>query len=159
MKNLITFLLFLIIPLNFFSQGIGNSKTTQSIPFPSTNTVTEGMARIYIIRTTGTLWNYSVSVYLDEKMIGKLGPKSYIMFEVNADKEISIGTAFIGNSVRNKNEENQEFITINPKSGKTYYVKAKYGTFRGQTELNPLENEEAQKMISKFDKPKVNYLE
>lgn len=161
MKNLIILFSFLLLSSNLFSQGIGNSKTTQSLAFPSTNDVTDGMARIYIIRTTGTLWNYSVSAYLDEKVIGKLGPKSYIMFEVNADKKISIGTAFIGNSVRNKNEENQEFITINPKSGKTYYVgvKAKYGTFRGQTELTSLENKEAVKMISKFDKPKVNYIE
>ena len=161
MKTFITFFLFLLISSNFFSQGLGNSKTTQSLAFPSTDIVTEGMARIYIMRTTGTLWNYNVTVYLDEKVIGKLGPKSFLMFEVNTDKPISIGTAFVGNSVRNKSEENQEFITINPKQGKTYYVgvKAKYGTFRGQTEITPLENEEAIKMIPKLDKPKVNYIE
>ena len=113
------------------------------------------------MRTTGTLWNYNVTVYLDEKVIGKLGPKSFLMFEVDSDKKLTIGTAFIGNNVRDKNEENQEFLTINPKDGKTYYVgvKAKYGTFRGQTELSSLEKEDALKMIPKLEKPKVNYME
>lgn len=161
MKNLIILFLFLLTSSNLYSQGLGNAKTVQSLPFPTTNTVTDGMARIYIIRTTGTLWNYSVTAYLDEKIIGKLGPKSFLMFEANTDKPISIGTAFVGNNERNKNEENQEFLTINPKPGKIYYVgvKAKYGTFRGHTELTPLDNEEAVKMVSKFDKPKVNYIE
>lgn len=160
-KKLIIIFSFLLISSAFFSQGLSNSKTTQSLKFPTSETVSEGMSRIYILRTTGTLWNYDVSVYLDQKVIGKVGPKSYLMFEVEADKEISIGTAFVGNSVRNKNEENQEFITIKPKLGKTYYVgvKAKYGTFRGQTELSQIEDKDALKMIPKFDKPKVNYIE
>ena len=161
MKNLFTLFFFVLISSNVFSQGVGNAKTTQSLEFPTTTNVTEGKARVYIMRTTGTLWNYNVTVYMDEKVIGKLGPKSYLMFEVDADKKISIGTALIGNNVRNKAEENQEFLTINPKDGKTYYigVKAKYGTFRGQTEMTTLEKEDALKMIPKFDKPKVNYIE
>lgn len=161
MKNLITLLLLILFSQNLFSQGIGNAKTTQSLEFPTSNNIAEGKARIYIMRTTGTLWNYNVTVYLDEKVIGKLGPKSFLMFEVDADRKISIGTAFIGNNVRDKNEENQEFLTINPKDGKTYYVgvKAKYGTFRGQTELSTLEKEDALKMIPKLEKPKVNYIE
>ena len=161
MKNLFTSFLFLLISSNVFSQGVGNAKTTQSLEFPTTTNVTEGKARVYIMRTTGTLWNYNVTVYMDEKVIGKLGPKSYLMFEVDADKKISIGTALIGNNVRNKAEENQEFLTINPKDGKTYYigVKAKYGTFRGQTEMTTLEKEDALKMIQKFEKTKVNYIE
>lgn len=157
-----TYFLFLILIFsNIFSQGFGNSKTIQSLKFPTSEIVTEGMARIYILRTTGTLWNYDVTVYLDDKVIGKVGPKSYLMFEVDANKKVSIGTAFIGDSSRNKNEENQEFLTINPKPGKIYYigVKAKYGTFRGQTELSSLEDRDALKMIPKFDKPKVNYIE
>lgn len=161
MKNILTLFLFVVISSNLLSQGVGNAKTTQSLEFPTSINVTEGKARIYIMRTTGTLWNYSVTVYLDEKVIGKLGPKSYLMFEVDAEKKISIGTALIGNSARNKNEENQEFLTINPKDGKTYYigVKAKYGTFRGQAEMTTLEKEEALSMIPNFDRPKVNYIE
>ena len=161
MKNLITLFLLIFFSQNHFSQGVGNAKTTQSLEFPNTTNVTEGKARIYVMRTTGTLWNYNVTVYLDEKVIGKLGPKSFLMFEVDADKKLTIGTAFIGNNVRDKNEENQEFLTINPKDGKTYYVgvKAKYGTFRGQTELSSLEKEDALKMIPKLEKPKVNYME
>ncbi|UFK97401.1 hypothetical protein [Kaistella faecalis] len=161
MKNLINLLLFFLISTNLFSQGIGNSKTTQSLQFPTSETVPEDKARVYVMRTTGTLWNYSVTVYLDEKVIGKVGPKSYLMFDIDTENEVRIGTAFIGNNVRDKNEENQEFLTIKPKPGKIYYVgvKAKYGTFRGQTEITPLENNEAIKLIPKLDKPKANYIE
>lgn len=158
-KILILFIL--LISQNIFSQGIGNSKTTQSLKFPSTENVSENKSRVYIMRTTGTLWNYSVTVYLDEKVIGKVGPNSYLMFDIDSEKEVRIGTAFIGNKVRDKDEENQEFLTINPKPGKTYYigVKAKYGTFRGQTEITALESSKAIKMIPKLEKPKENYIE
>lgn len=160
-KYIFSLLLVLTFSSNFYSQGLGNAKTTQSLEFPTTTNISEGKARVYILRTTGTLWNYSVTVYQDEKVIGKLGPKSYLMFEVDANKKTTLGTAFIGNNVRNKNEENQEFLTINPKEGKVYYigVKAKYGTFRGQTEMTTLESDEALKMIPKFEKPKINYVE
>lgn len=161
MKTKINLLLFLTFSIFTFAQGFGSSKTTQSLNFPTSDNVAEGKARIYIMRTTGTLWNYSVTVYLDEKVIGKVGPKAYLMFEVDEGKPVSIGTAFIGNRVRIKSEENQEFLTVNPKAGKTYYigVKAKYGTFRGQTEMTPLEPEKALKLIPEFEKPKVNFIE
>lgn len=161
MKKLIILCVLLLISSNLFAQGLGNAKTAQSLQFPTTETIPDGKARIYILRTNGTLSNYSVTVYMDGKVIGKIGPKSYLLFDAEVNKEIIIGTAFIGNNVRDKNEENQEFITVNPKLGKTYYigVKAKFGTFRGQTEITPLESDEALKLIPKFEKPKVNYME
>ena len=161
MKKLITLLSIFLITGNVLAQGLGNAKTTQSLQFPTTKTIPDDKARIYILRTTGTLSNYSVTIYMDDKIIGKIGPKSYLLFDCDINKEITIATAFIGNNVRNKSEENQEFITINPKSGRTYYigVKAKFGTFRGQTEITPLESNEAIKLIPKFEKPKVNYIE
>lgn len=159
-KILLLSLVFLC-SLNLVAQGLGNAKTTQSVQFPTSDTVGPGKARIYLLRTTGTLWNYNVTVYLDQKIIGSLGPKAYLLFEVDEEKPVVIGTTFIGNSTRNKNEENQQFLTINPKTGKTYYVevKAKYGTFRGTTEMSPLEKDSAVKMIPTLDRPKVNYLE
>lgn len=160
MKNLIILFIFLISQ-NIFSQGIGNSKTIQSLKFPTTENIPNNKARVYVMRTTGTLWNYSVTVYLDEKVIGKVGPNSFLLFDIDAEKEIRLGTAFIGNKARDKDEENQEFLTINPKPGKIYYigVKAKYGTFRGQTEIYVLENNKAIKIIPKLEKPKENYIE
>ncbi|CAM1361333.1 conserved exported protein of unknown function [Tenacibaculum soleae] len=161
-KNILfTFIVFMLTTTTLFSQGFKNARTTQILKFPTSEIVTEGKARIYLIRTNKTLRNYSVTAYLNHKVIGTIGPKSYLLFEVDSNREIVIGTAYIGNSERKKNVENQEFVTVNPKSGKTYFigVKAKFGTFRGRTEMTVLNKKEAEKMIPKFKKPKINYIE
>lgn len=155
------FLIALFCNANYFAQGIGNSKTTQNLPFPDSNEVSSGKSRIYVLRTSGTLWNYSVSTYINNEIVGKLGPKSYIMFEVEANKPIKLDNAFDGNHVRRENNENKDYININPKEGKIYYieVKAKYGSYGGRTISGQLDSEKALKLLSKYDKPKVNYIE
>lgn len=55
MKTKINLLLFLTFSIFTFAQGFGSSKTTQSLNFPTSDNVAEGKARIYIMRTTGTL--------------------------------------------------------------------------------------------------------
>ncbi len=72
----------------------------------------ETNAKINVIRSTNFGSAIKMKIYQDDKLIGKLGPKSYLSWEVDPSKG---AITIISKS------ENKDMLIISPKVGKTYY--------------------------------------
>lgn len=150
--------LFLIIL--FFSTYL-YSQTSQYVEFPNINTeVLPNKARIYVIRPTGKLSHYYITLSSNGNMIGRLDYKNYLCWDVDAGK-YNLEGAFEGNKIRKDQTENKDFFTVNAKEGKTYYIRLSpaYGLTTGKASFDVIEPEKAQEYIKKFPKPKVKYVD
>jgi len=129
---------------------ISCASTTQYVKFSDKNN--SNSAKIYILRPTSFGSGIKMKIYQDDKLIGKLGPKSYLFWEVSPSKgEIHI----ISKS------ENKDMLTINPKAGKTYYIKQKIkmGFAIARTKLEFIDEYEAKDYLKKLKKPQMKYAE
>jgi hypothetical protein len=128
------------------------ASTTQYVKFSGNQPNNESNCKIYILRPSTFGASIKMQIYQDEKIIGKLGPQSYLSWEADPSKgDISI----ISKS------ENKDMLTISPKAGKTYYIKqkVKMGFAFARTGLEFLEPEEAKEMLGKLKKPQMKYAE
>ncbi len=110
------------------------------------------MATIYVLRTSSFGSAIKFGIYQDEKLIGKLGPKSYLAWTVKPDgKKLTIMSK----------SENKDMLTINPQAGKTYYIKqnVKMGIAIARTELEFIEENEGKEILQKLKAPKSKYTE
>lgn len=104
-------------------------------------------ATIYVIRPSYFGSAVKFGIYEDEKLVGKIGPKSYLAWTVEAD-----GNAL---TVMSKSE-NKDRVTINPEPGKTYYMrqKAKMGVVVARTDLELVDEKEGQALLQELKAPK-----
>lgn len=116
------------------------------------NKVDEEMSTIYVLRPSSFAWALKFGIYQDDKLIGKLGPKSYLSWSVEPDgEEIKITSK----------SENKYMLTINPQPGKTYFIKqkTKVGFVAARTGLEFIEIKEGEKILEKLKPPKLRYTE
>ncbi|HRP88884.1 MAG TPA: DUF2846 domain-containing protein [Edaphocola sp.] len=145
MKNI----LILIISMLFLTSC---ASTFQYSKIASPNNSNNDMATIYVLRPSSFGSAIKFGIYQDEKLIGKLGPKSYLAWTVKPDgKEITI----ISKS------ENKDILTINPQPGKTYFIKqkVKMGIAIARTGLEFIDKSEGEIIIKKLKTPKSKYTE
>jgi Holliday junction resolvase len=109
-------------------------------------------AKIYVIRSTNKGGGVKMRIFQDDKLIGKLGTKSYLSWEVDPTK---------GDIMIISKSENKDMLTISPKAGKTYYIKQKIkmGWAVVRTELEFLEENEAKEMLIDLKNPEMKYAE
>lgn len=131
----------------------GCASTTQYVKAPRDNNTgeslnSETMAQIYILRPSAFGSAITFKIYQDEKFIGELGPKGYLLWEVDPAKgEMDI----ISKS------ENYSVLSVVPKVGKTYYIKqkVKVGWILARTDLEWLTEEEALEILKRLKAPKT----
>lgn len=128
------------------------ASTMQYVKYSGNEPNNETNTKIYVIRTTNFGSAIKMKIYQDDKLIGKLGPKSYLSWEVDPTK---------GDITIISKSENKDMLTISPKAGKTYYIKQKIkmGWVVARTGLEFLEENEAKEMLSNLKKPQMKYAE
>jgi len=110
------------------------------------------MATIYVLRPSSYGSAVKFRVYEGDSLIGRLGPKSYLAWNIKPEgKEVTIVSR----------SENKDTFIINPKAGKTYYIKqrVKMGFAFARTGLEQLDQAEGKKILRRLKKPKLNYAE
>ena len=143
MKNISIFAI-----LCFLMTSCASTFQYSKIANPSNNEV----ATIYVLRPSSFGSAIKFGIYQDEKLIGKLGPKSYLAWNVIPNgREITI----ISKS------ENKDILTINPQAGKTYYIKqkVKMGVAIARTGLEFIDESEGKDILKKLKTPKSKYSE
>lgn len=112
----------------------------------------EELATIYVVRPSSFGSAIRFRIFQDEKLIGKLGPNSYLSWTVKPDgKDLTIVSK----------SENKDMVTINPQPGKTYFIKqeVKMGIAIARTGLKIIEEQEGKSILEKLKKPDVKYAE
>lgn len=128
------------------------SQTSQYVEFPDIKSaVPSTKARIYVIRPTGKLSHYYITLSSNGNMIGRLDYKNYICWDVDAGK-YNLEGAFEGNKIRKDQTENKDFFRVNAKEGKTYYIKLSpaYGLTTGKASFDIIESQKAEEYIKNF---------
>lgn len=149
-----TLLLFILVCSTYLY-----SQTSQYVEFPDINTdVAPNKARIYVIRPTGKLSHYYITLSANGSMIGRLDYKNYLCWDVDAGT-YNLEGAFEGNRIRKDLTENKDFFTVNAKEGKTYYIRLSpaYGLTTGKASFDVIEPDNAKEYVKKFPQPKVKY--
>jgi len=125
------------------------ASTTQYVKFPDKQ-LDENFSRIYVLRPSSFGSAVKMSIYENDKLVGKLGPKSYLKWDIT-EEEIRLYSK----------SENKDILTIKPVLGKTYYIKqqVKMGIVIARTGLVEITEEEAKEKLKKLKKPKVKYIE
>ncbi|MEL7220336.1 MAG: DUF2846 domain-containing protein [Bacteroidota bacterium] len=140
MRNL--FLLSLLILMAFSC-----ATTTQYVAQAEAQTLDQNEAIIYLIRPSNFGSAAAMKIYQGKQLIGKLGPKNYISWKVNAHE----GAV----QIRSKGE-NKDVLSIQPEAGQTYYIKqeAKLGyVYKARTKLSIIDEEEAMHYLGEINKP------
>ena len=140
----------LIIVLSLILSSCASTFQYNKIAQPNSND--KEMATIYVLRPSSFGSAIKFGIYQDEKLIGKLGPKSYLAWTVKPDgKELTIMSK----------SENKDMLTINPQAGKTYYIKqkVKMGIAIARTGLEFIEENEGKEILRKLKAPKSKYTE
>ena len=140
----------LIIVVSLILSSCASTFQYNKIAQPNSND--KEMATIYVLRPSSFGSAIKFGVYQDEKLIGKLGPKSYLAWTVKPDgKELTIMSK----------SENKDMLTINPQAGKTYYIKqkVKMGIAIARTGLEFIEENEGKEILRKLKVPKSKYTE
>jgi len=128
----IAFLSFLVVSCASTTQYINSSEEVSS-EAPN--------AKIYVIRPTYFGSAVKMKIYQDNELIGKLGPKNYLSWDVSPEKgDVTIVSA----------SENKDSLTISPKAGETYYIRQKVnmGFTVARTDIEFIEEDVAIKMLS-----------
>lgn len=119
-------------------------------------------SRIYVLRS-GTMKGAAVKmpIYCNNELIGKLGSKSYLCWDVE-EGSYAITSSTEGGLIGKNATENKDYFTINAKPGKTYYIqqnpKMGYSGY-AKVSLTVISESEGKKLLSKLKKPTVNYAE
>lgn len=140
----------LIVVLSLILSSCASTFQYNKIAQPNSND--KEMATIYVLRPSSFGSAIKFGIYQDEKLIGKLGPKSYLAWTVKPDgKELTIMSK----------SENKDMLTINPQAGKTYYIKqkVKMGIAIARTGLEFIEENEGKEILRKLKAPKSKYTE
>ncbi len=105
------------------------------------------MATIYVVRPSWFGSAIKFKIYQDEALVGKLGPKSYLAWNVKPG-----GNAL---SIMSKSE-NKAIVKINPQPGKTYYLKqkVKMGIIIARSDMELIEEQQGKEMLRKLKTPK-----
>jgi len=114
--------------------------------------IPEGKARVYVLRTSALGSMVKFGVYQDsrENLIGKVGPKSYLSWDMEAGEHNILARA-----------ETERSVTINAIAGKTYYVKLipTFGIAVARVKLELLSEIEGAELINELNKPNVDYIQ
>ena len=140
----------LIVVVSLILSSCASTFQYNKIAQPNSND--KEMATIYVLRPSSFGSAIKFGIYQDEKLIGKLGPKSYLAWTVKPDgKELTIMSK----------SENKDMLTINPQAGKTYYIKqkVKLGIAIARTGLEFIEENEGKEILRKLKAPKSKYTE
>ena len=140
----------LIVVVSLILSSCASTFQYNKIAQPNSND--KEMATIYVLRPSSFGSAIKFEIYQDEKLIGKLGPKSYLAWTVKPDgKELTIMSK----------SENKDMLTINPQAGKTYYIKqkVKMGIAIARTGLEFIEENEGKEILRKLKAPKSKYTE
>ncbi len=122
------------------------ASTQQYVNVSNLNSAENGTAKICVLRPSLMGSAIKFKIYQDDKLIGKLGPESYLIWNVTPDgKDIKISSK----------SENEDILFINPQPGKIYYIKqtAKVGFFMSRTKIEFIEEQEAKESLNKLKKP------
>ena len=140
MKKIIQF----TILLGLFS-GCASTKQFAKLPVDDTN---KDLAKIYVIRPSNYAFSVKVKIYENDNLVGKIGPKSYLYWEVDPAN---------GNVEIMSKAENKDAITISPKVGETYYIKQKMktGILKARTEITLLSETEAKELLPDLKAPEL----
>jgi len=108
----------------------------------------DGTATIYVLRPTILAAAVKVGIYQDDKPIGKLGPKSYLSWEVPGN-----GDAI---EIMSKTE-NRKRVTLTPLAGEVYYLEQTLGIgfAIARSQLTPVNSTEGEEILAKLKDPKV----
>ena len=106
----------------------------------------ENFATVCVIRPRkhGSLLN-GMKIYENEKIIGILSSNTYLLWKINADNgEVTISSK----------GEGTDTLRINPKAGKTYYIKQshKTGWVKARPKIEFIDENEAKKLLKKAKK-------
>ncbi|MBU2018193.1 MAG: DUF2846 domain-containing protein [Bacteroidetes bacterium] len=140
----------LIVVVSLILSSCASTFQYNKIAQPNSND--KEMATIYVLRRSSFGSAIKFWIYQDEKLIGKLGPKSYLAWTVKPDgKDLTIMSK----------SENKDMLTINPQAGKTYYIKqkVKMGIAIARTGLEFIEENEGKEILRKLKAPKSKYTE
>ena len=105
------------------------------------------MATIYVVRPSWFASAIKFKIYQGEALVGKLGPKSYLAWNVKpGDNALSIMSK----------SENKAIVKISPQPGKTYYVKqkVKMGIIMARSDMELIEEQQGKEMLRKLKTPK-----
>ena len=125
------------------------ASTTQYTKFTELEANDE-VAQIYIIRKSLMATAIPYMIYKDGRMVGELGPKSYLALEIDQPGEVEIASF---------SPANQDVFTIDVQMGKTYYLKqrTKIGVLVPGNRLELMDPFEAEEALGKLKAPRVNY--
>lgn len=103
----------------------------------------ENFATVYIIRPKSTSsWFNGMKIYENDKIMGILSSNTYLMWKLEGNgKEVSISSK----------GEGTDILRINPKNGKTYYIKQgqKTGWVKARPTLEFIDESEAKELLKK----------
>jgi len=110
------------------------------------NVASKKFATVYAIRPRkrGALLN-GMTIYENEKIIGVLSANTYLSWKIEADN---------GEVVITSKGEGTDVLRINPKEGKTYYIKQthKTGWIKARPKIEFIDENEAKKILKKAKK-------
>lgn len=123
------------------------ASTTQYVKYSPVNSVTNGKAKICIVRKR-TAFGASIKskIYQDKKLVGKLGYASFLSWESEPKESFIIATT-----------ENKDSIKIDLKKDKIYYLRLNYktGFLIARADLKIIDKDEFMKILRKAKKPKI----
>lgn len=103
-------------------------------------------ATVYVIRPKKrSSWFNGMTIYEDDKIVGILSSNTYLKWKIEANNgEVTIKSKGEGSDV----------IRINPKAGKTYYIKQshKTGWVKARPKIEFIDEDEANKLLKKATK-------
>ena len=126
--------------------------TTQFVKYANKESVDKETARIYVIRPSTFGSAVTFNIFQDKKPVGKLGPKSFLLWDVKTN------TGAI--KIESKSE-NTAMITIQPLPGKTYYIlqKVQMGVIVARTKIELIPEPEAIEYLKKLKEPQMKIVE
>ncbi len=147
--------IFQVIVLIVFASSCAS--TNQYVKFQGESPVQKKAekARIVLIRPgfIGAIQNFKI--FQDGIEIGKLGPNSYLSWDVPIGDDIHLSNV-IKYAYWFKTHTMEEQIVIHPKAGKTYYVKQNVLT---NIELKIISEYQARKYIERIKTPNIKYID
>ena len=128
------------------------ASTNQYVKQAHSKQQSENTATVYVVRTNNFVSAIKFKIYQDDKLVGKLGPKSYLAWNVDCSK---------GEFTVVSKSENKDMVRINPQPGKTYYIKQKVkaGVIIARSGLEFISEEEATEYLTQLKEPKMKYAE
>ncbi len=128
------------------------ASTNQYVKQAHSKQQSENTATVYVVRTNNFGSAIKFKIYQDDKLVGKLGPKSYLAWNVDCSK---------GEFTVVSKSENKDMVRINPQPGKTYYIKQKVkaGVIIARSGLEFISEEEATEYLTQLKEPKMKYAE